>query len=47
MLIERFMKDYMECDKELFTEVLMSMMSTQEVYNVMDILCLNSRSSPD
>jgi len=43
MLFERFMKDYME----LFKEVLMIMMSIKEVYNVIDILCLNSRSSPD
>ena len=47
MLTERFMKDYMKCDMELFKEVLMSMMSTKEVYNVIDILCLNSCSSPD
>ena len=37
------MKDYME----LFKEVLMIMMSIKEVYNVIDTLCLNSRSSPD
>ena len=43
MLFERFMKDY----TELFKEVLMIMMSIKEVYNVIDILCLNPRSSPD
>ena len=43
MLFERFMKGYME----LFKEALMIMMSIKEVYNVIDILCLNPRSSPD